>query len=676
MAGSKYLTFNMIFPQSTDKKYRVSHVEEYGADIIDTRNLDFSKEKYISTQNKPIVLFTNTDDSNYANLLSVVSTESLYYFVTSDGIYSSNLAFPTAPTELTTTSRPNIRLNTDAVAFGGNLVVSGDNSVGYYDGSWHSGVTGLSTSYPHPLCVYETGTVLAVGNGNTVTTYNTGYALQNTLTIPVEYVVTAIRARSNNLYIATRNISGGGAKLFIWNGTTTGAQYFYGVAADWMYSICEYNNSIAVITSAGQLLYYNGGGFDELANLPVYGTPYSWSSSNAIASGIGKVANRGMIAKGKNLYINIDGSITIANSLGYPGLYMAGQPSGLWEYIPTKGLSHVAGYPHSKYQTITIGSVTASELDFSGIGHGCETGDAVYVNVATGLVGITNQQTYYAIKASNTSLKLALTPADANAGSALTITGSPSSASVCVEKLDSLGATLIVNPGAIGLINTVIPNNFFGSKLIFGGQTKDSGGNNAYVLLSLGLGRSRGNFVTIAIESQELTDEFKNVYISTVNLSQAVDSIHVKYKTNQTVEYPTMSSAITWTSGTVFTATTSSSVDFANVQVGDEIYIIQGAGSGYTAHITTIVPVGTTYTVTLDEAIPLIASGNTSLIVVDNWTALATTISTTSPLLAEEYGHILMGKQGSWSKLKVELRGIYITMGRLALTTTPKKSLQ
>ena len=47
-----------------------------------------------------------------------------------------------------------------------------------------------------------------------------------------------------------------------------------------------------LITSAGQLLRFNGGGFDELERLPVYGTGYSWTSTAAASSLVGKVAAR------------------------------------------------------------------------------------------------------------------------------------------------------------------------------------------------------------------------------------------------------------------------------------------------------------------------------------------------------------------------------------------------
>lgn len=665
----------MIFPQTTDRKYRVSHNEASGADLVETRNLDFSQDKYISTKEKPVVIYTNTDDSNFGDLLSVVGTETLYYFVTSDGIYSSTLIPIPSFAELTTSGRPTIRGNTDSVFFNGNMLVSGNNSIGYWNGSaWTDSGLSFSTSFPHPLCVYDTGNVLAVGNGNIVTTYNTSYALQNTLTIPSDYVVTWIRARSNNLYIGTRNVSGAGAKMFIWNGVSTGAQYFYGVAADWMYSGCEYDNSIAVFTSAGQLLYFNGGGFDELDNLPVYSSIYSWTSSNAIASANGKVANRGMIAKGKNLYINLDGSITKSSNTGFPGVYMPNQPSGVWEYTPTKGLSHIGGYPYTKYQTLTINEINTNALVLSAA-HGCANGDAVYMNNATGLTGVSDQQTYYASNVGTTSLQLALTPADAANGKYLAVTGTPSGASVCVETLDSVGATFIRNPGAIALINTLIPNNFFGSTLLFGGSTLNGAGVLAHMLMSFGLGRNRGYLVTAPVDdSRYLTEDFKNLFVNILQLSQSVDSLHIKYKIGQSIEYPTMVSVITWVSSTVFTITETNQVDFASVVVGDEVSIVQGAGAGYAAHITNIAQSGQTYTVTLDEAIPLIVNGNASSIVVENWKALDPILST-APFLNEGYGQTALPQQGSWTKLKIEFRGIYLTIGRLVISVAGKKPI-
>lgn len=665
----------MILPNYTDEKWRVSHTADSGADIVDTRNADFSSDKLISLKPKPIVLYTNSDDANFANLLAVVSTESLYYLVTSDGIFSTSLNFPTSPTKLATSGSPNIRLNTDAVAFATYLVVSGDNSIGYYDSSWHSAGISLNTAYPHPICVFENKRQLAVSNGNIVTLYDTSFALQQTLTLPSEYVVVWMRWRANNLYIGTRNITGSGAKMFVYNGASTDAQFGFGIESDWMYSGCEFNNGIAVITSAGQLLSFNGGGFTELDNLPVYGTPYSWSSSNAIANSIGKVANRGMIAKGKNLYVNLDGTITLTNGIGWPSVYLESQPGGLWEYSEPKGFSHSAGYPYSKYSTITITAVNSSDID-CGTAHNCETGDAVFFNVTTGLTGVTSGQTYYAIKTGTNSMELALTPADAAAGKNLLITGTASSCSICVEKLDSIGSTYIVTPGAVALQNTVISNIFFGSQVLFGGVTHNASGGNASLLMSIGVGRNRGFVVTRKMmpNATTITEEFKNLYLAVFQLTQAVDSVRAKYRTSQPIGYATMTTPITWSSTTVFSATENSGVDLAGAVAGDEVTVVRGAGAGYAAHIYSIAQSGQAYTVTLDEAIPLITNGNTSDIIIDNWKFL-NMVDTTSPFLGEGYGKFPVNKEGVWSQYKVEFRGSYLTFGRFLLATTPKKSL-
>lgn len=665
----------MIFPRSTDKKWRVSHNGDADADLVETRGLDFSNGQLVTNKDKATVLYTNVEDSNVGVLLAVAGNESVYYFVSSDGIYSTTDAITFS--ELTTSGRPSVNLSTDAVIFGGNLVVSGSTAVGYYDGSWHSGVTGLSSSYPHPLSVYETGNstgaTLAVGNGNIVTTYSTSYVLQSTLTIPIEYVVTWIRARSNNLYIGTRNVSGGTAKLFIWNGSSVGAQFYYGVQADWMYSGCEYDNGIAVITSAGQLLKFNGGGFDELENLPVYETPYSWSSGSSVSNGIGKAAGRGMIAKGKNLYLNIDGSVTLPNGQGWPGTYMVNQPSGVWEYNPTKGLSHLSGYPYTRYQTLTASGLATNGLVFT-TAHGAATGDPVYCGVSTGLIGINNQQTYYAIVIGDFVTQLALTPADAAAGRPLSITGTVGSATFSFDVLDSLGTTAITAPGAIGLINTILPNAFHATTMFFGGSTNNASATNTFMFMGMGLGRSRGYFVTTQMVSQGILDTYNNLYASILYLTQVVDSLHLKYKVDQTIEYTTISSRITWTSATVFTATESPLVDFAGVAVGDEVMIVGGAGAGYAAHITSITQVGSIYTVTLAEAIPLVVNGNISNVIVDNWKELDPVISTNEHI-PQGFSKVAINKEGNTMSIKVELRGRNTVLSKLIVSNSTKQPI-
>lgn len=668
----------MIRPQSTDGQWRVSHAEEYGADLVDTRNVRFDAGGNITMQPKPVVLYTSNDDAQFQNLLSVCSDENFYYLVTSGRIFKSSLTAPDLfpPTQLPISGAyPNIRLNTDAVIFAGLPTVSGDNSVAAFNGStWVSVATGLSSSFPHPLCNFEYKAQLAVANGNTVRLYDNTYALIVTLTIPVEYVITTMRSRGNNLYIGTRNVSGGTAMMFVWTGSTTAAQYFYNVDCDWIYSMAVYGNSVAIITSAGQLLQFNGGGFTELDHLPVYDTPYSWSSSNSIANSIGKVANRGMIAIGDMLYLNIDGQITITGNLSFPGNYLPNQPGGIWSYSKPKNLSHVAGYAYTKFATLALTFINSNEL-VTALPHGCSTGDPVYLSVAGGISGAISGQLYYAIVTGTNSMYLALTPGAASLNSYMTLSAADATGiRICVDVLDSIGSTLIVNPGAIGLFNKNIPNSFFGTEIIYGGSTKDGTDTQVYTLQSLGIGRGLSYIVTSRMFSSVITDTYKQLYAIVDNLLNAVDKLRFKYRLVESTQHPTIAnsgSTIAWTSSTVFTAAASQH-DYSAVITGDEMTIIRGAGAGYIRTIASCVLTGSNWVVTLTAAVPWITAGQISEVCINNWIELSA-IDNTHANLSAGFAEVSMleAPKAAWIQVKVDFGGINPSMGRLFTSSTP-----
>ena len=211
-----------FFPKNSNN-WTVGTQDQY--DVIQTRNIDVSTENTIKLAKQPIVLYTNTQDSDFGNVKAIVND----YIVTTGNVFKLDPTVGTM-TEQTTTSMPDIGIASDAVYYLGEMVVSSsqtsgtDSVVGYNGSSWTSRVTGLTNTLPHPMAVFENFRTLCIGNGNVVwQTTATGYSQDssNTLTLPAEYTVTWLRWRNGNMYIGTRNTTGGSARLFVWNGVGT-----------------------------------------------------------------------------------------------------------------------------------------------------------------------------------------------------------------------------------------------------------------------------------------------------------------------------------------------------------------------------------------------------------------------------------------------------------------------
>ena len=645
------------------------------SDIRRTRNMSFNENGIAKSAQQPIVLYTNTEDADLGFIKAILND----YIVTSGNVFALNTGTG-AMTEQTTTSMPDISgTASDAVYYLGELCVSSGllsstDTVGGYNGSsWTSRVTGLTNSTAHPLCVFKNRNTLCIGNGNVIWQTAAGAYSQdssNTLTIPAEYTVTWMRWRNGYLYIGTRNTIGESARLFVWNGTGTSTGVGWSANCDWIYSGIEFQSSMVVLTSTGQLLRFNGGGFDELAHLPVYETTLSWSKNAVAYSTRGRCENRGMVAYGDVLYLNIDGMVQ-----GDPDRqYLHDQPSGLWVYDPEVGLYHMAGYAYTKFNTLTITAVNSSILTVGT--HLCETGDQIRASSVGNITGLTTNRDYYVINVDSTHMSLALSAADAQEGRNITISGTPSGDTLAANRTNH-GAVSTLTPGAIGLItNTNTHSQFFGSDILFSGTAQDQTNTQVKTLMSLGTGRNVSHMITEPIEAGGVKDAFQKIYTECKNLVLDTQSIVLKYRTRDKFGLPTphsysSSGLATWVDSSSFTINATVR-DFKSVAVGDEVEIIEGAGAGFTAHITTINNNTSTYTVTIDEVIPNIVAGYTSEVVVDYWVKLGT-ISTTTDTIIDSYAELPIGEKGSWVEFKVELRGRELSINNMSVVNATDK---
>jgi len=103
-----------------------------------------------------------------------------------------------------------------------------------------------------------------------------------------------------------------------------------------------------------------------------------------------------------------------------------------------------------------------------------------------------------------------------------------------------------------------------------------------------------GYFTTVKFLSSGISDKWSKIYAVYKKFLDSSDRIVIKYKTQDDTP---IEAAITWVSTTQFTSTT----DISAYTEGDEVQVTYGAGSGKSAHISSITESGGTYTVNLDD---------------------------------------------------------------------------
>lgn len=651
----------ITLPTQSDKKWSQTNSGDVFGNLFSTRNISFEKEGYLSLAPKVRAYFrTASSGTDFDQVVSIVFSALGDLVITSDGVYEMDLT-DTDSVPLVLNSDTGIQsatVNGDGIAWNARIYQTGATDTKYWDGgAWTTASIALVSGVPHPMAVFESLNYLAVTTDkNIVKLYNTTHNLIQTLTIPAENEIQWLVYRDSNLYVGTRSLVGRNGRMYVWNGSGSSAQKAWDAKGEALMTGCEYANSIATISSIGQVLLFNGGGFTELGNLPVYYTNYKWTDSAQ------RIARRGIIADGDLLYLNIEGQVTANNNT----INLPTQPSGLWCYDPKVGLHHKAGYSadYPTYATVTAVDI-ATDIVTLGTSVETQTGEPILYSQATSPIGgIATNRIYYAIRVSGTTFKFAETYDNAITGTAVNLTSDPGAYTgklVCPKGGDFGN---VFNDSLVAGAIALIPESrgyydYFTTRFLFGGWfiADDFVGTTYSTLQSFTPGENRGSFVTQKIFSDNIEDVFNKVVLKARNIYNANDKIVVKYRTTERQYFPITTDSfqlseynITWTSTTSFTVT---DTKWAYVQAGDEVEIIEGAGAGFTAHISTITESGGTYTITIDETIPLISASDTSHVIVNNWTKGATLDSTETKL----HDTTSVNLNSKWIQIKCELRG-------------------
>lgn len=126
-----------------------------------------------------------------------------------------------------------------------------------------------------------------------------------------------------------------------------------------------------------------------------------------------------------------------------------------------------------------------------------------------------------------------------------------------------------------------------------------------------------GTFVTSKIFSPNVSESWTDLAIRFEKFKNASNKIVVKYRTE---ESDPVDATITWTNdGNIFSTTQT------GISVEDEVEFIQGVGSGYCAHITSIEDAGGgSYNITVDQTVSGTSAGTTAKARFQKWIKIKT----------------------------------------------------
>ena len=193
------------------------------------------------------------------------------------------------------------------------------------------------TGANHPVCSAFNGLIL-IGNTYKVVSINTAGTKNDTcMILPSNYWVEWIKSSSNGVWVGAKNVAGGEAKVFYWNGSDSNYTQGYVIPSSYVFSgIIGRDNVPYCINAYGQLLRFNGSSFAEVARLPMANSKRYSLTGYAVTDGFQPIHRNGMCnGEGDEILIMVNAGLN-----GTMTKLLENQLSGVWSYTPDNGLVH------------------------------------------------------------------------------------------------------------------------------------------------------------------------------------------------------------------------------------------------------------------------------------------------------------------------------------------------
>jgi len=657
-------------PQNNKQILVTNGKESFQGTIAYTKNIDLDEDGYIKLSPPMVKIYSNeTSEGGDVDLdlpLDIFSyDDGAYKVITNDRAFNFSLTALDFTEDTGLTSW----LNTSRVINwnNGNWFVNATNIYEYDGTNGNATYTSrISGELQYPELFTNKNTLVASNGSNLLKQYNTSYANTTDLTIPANFKISGTAYSNNFMGVITRQSKNqGNAYFFTWDGSTTSANAGYPVNDSFLTTIASYASSWVVMTSSGELLYFNGGGFESLGALPGF-----YTANDYISLGSGN-----FITMGKN--IDVDGYGIYVNSPSLPEYSQNKKPykphvsGGVYFYDRKNGLYHRYSPSYSRYSENT-GASLSNVITLST--HFLETGDEIWVDESS-LVA-TSRTIYYAIKVSDTEIKLASSYDNAIAETNITLTDGNIGLYYAERKDFGVDSIRIQDLGLVkkardytGFLDTGILPTFMGASI----RPNDLTGPRKNVLCALAPQISnRGYVVTGKFQTDSYEDTWQKIGVKYKKLSPQ-SSIIVKVKTKD--EEPLIigdetlyndnytGESVTWDSSRKNFVT---SVDISDYEEGDEVYVFDGAGAGQSAHITNITADGA---VTLDEIIRGVTNGAKSCVMLSKYKKLGTIDADCT----EGVKHFPLNSTSPSVEVKLELRGIGVTISEILVINKSHK---
>jgi hypothetical protein len=657
-----------------------------------TKNIDFDEEGYLKLSPRMVRVMDDSENGDFGFPVAIGrhTMGGFQVATASDANFSVDITEQQNTwTEDSGTAEPTLTFDSNAVWFQGLWHASTATAVfskasPASNATWTSRITSLTSGVQHKLCVFASRVSLCVSNGNVVKQYNSSYSGTTDLTIPSDFEIVGMAYNNERMGIITRLANDGTdgqdqeAQFITWTGATTGATSTFGIGSDAAVSIVAYKSSFVILTRAGELLYFNGGGFQRLAALPFFYESVTWGDVQAN----NVLGDSPMVVEGDVIYIHL--ALELNDFGKREERMLPNTPAGIWCFDPKVGLYHKWSPSISTaYVNFVDGSnVNTSTDEFTvtaGV-FGAETipatGGIARLTETAGIGGLTINEDYYIIKTSSTTFKLAETRELALTGIAIDITSASSGSNFFwMYDLVDYGTSYYSAAGALGFTGDNSPV----YDTILAGARLYSTSLSNIDLMSMGVPflENRGWMISPKIFPESVTDTIQKLYLKFRPLDDN-DSFIVKFRGKEVIGLPVSSSGLsaTWTGANEFYTLQNLAAAKTYLDAGGDIEceIVAGAGGGVMSQVSSIVEEDGTYAVVLADNVLGVSAGLKSEFIMNNWKVFETITSETKTA-SDGFAEVPVSSPGKFTQFKVELRGNPCLEEMQIITTSQIKSV-
>lgn len=274
-----------------------------------------------------------------------------YIIVTDDELFLLSASLENCG-QLTNASTPSGSDYSDGISWNDGFYVSTTSNLSkLVSGTWTGSLMTLTSSVPHPLCASASANYLLVGNNSVLKKRTTGGTNSDALTLPSNYQIVWIRSSYARTLIGARAKDGTFGAVFEWDEVAPTWTNKYDLDCAWPYSGTFRTSDFFIVTNDGRLQKFNGGGFSDVAQWPIYKANTGYWSGNNTNLVSNPVFQRGMDIVGGHLTINVGGGVEQGQ---YGVEYYDNFSSGVWDFTEETGLTHRWGL-----------TVSSDDTDFS-----------------------------------------------------------------------------------------------------------------------------------------------------------------------------------------------------------------------------------------------------------------------------------------------------------------------